>query len=267
MSTEKPTRFWARRIYTPVHVVTILLLVLLAGLVGSHYFLGHMARAASGNFLQRIHGAIYTTDMPEVVIAPRQLPPIEPAYQQPYDFRFRNDAFSWNVPMWTKLTAPYVGQPELRYLEIGLDVGRCFFWMLENVMTDPSSTMTGIDLFDGDLRDRFMGNLKLCGAEDRITIINEASQTALRGLPLESFDIIYIDGSHVKCDVLEDAVLSWRLLKPGGLLIFDNYEHIRTSKEAEGYEAPKVAIDAFYTCFDHQCEVLHNDWQVVLRKR
>ena len=51
----------------------------------------------------------------------------------------------------------------------------------------------------------------------------EPSQVVLRRLPLETYDIIYIDGSHATSDVLEDAVLSYRLLKPGGLLIFDDY--------------------------------------------
>ena len=48
----------------------------------------------------------------------------------------------------------------------------------------------------------------------------------LRRLPLESFDIIYIDGSHAVNDVLEDAVLSFRLLKPEGILIFDDYRWV-----------------------------------------
>jgi hypothetical protein len=36
------------------------------------------------------------------------------------------------------------------------------------------------------------------------------------------FDIIYIDGNHEASNVLEDAVLSHKRLKPGGWLIFDD---------------------------------------------
>lgn len=37
------------------------------------------------------------------------------------------------------------------------------------------------------------------------------------------FDIIYIDGNHEPEYVMEDAVLSFRKLKEGGIMIFDDY--------------------------------------------
>jgi predicted O-methyltransferase YrrM len=37
------------------------------------------------------------------------------------------------------------------------------------------------------------------------------------------FDLIYVDASHYAVDVLTDAVLSFKLLKAGGILIFDDY--------------------------------------------
>jgi predicted O-methyltransferase YrrM len=39
----------------------------------------------------------------------------------------------------------------------------------------------------------------------------------------EFFDIIYIDGNHEPDFVLEDAVLSFRKLRPGGKIIFDDF--------------------------------------------
>jgi len=38
-----------------------------------------------------------------------------------------------------------------------------------------------------------------------------------------NYDIVYIDGSHVANDVLQDAVLVWQLVKVGGFMIFDDY--------------------------------------------
>ncbi len=89
------------------------------------------------------------------------------------------------------------------------------------------------------------------------------SQVELRELPLHSFHIIYIDGDHVARAVLEDAVLSWRLLKAGGLIIFDDYawEHQR-----EPPFRPLMAIDFFTEVFRGQVEVLHRDYQVILKK-
>lgn len=36
------------------------------------------------------------------------------------------------------------------------------------------------------------------------------------------FDLIYVDASHVAIDVLQDAVVCWRLLEVEGILIFDD---------------------------------------------
>ena len=79
-------------------------------------------------------------------------------------------------------------------------------------------------------------------------------------------DIIYIDGSHDENDVLEDAVLSWRLLKEGGILIFDDYRWLRLYPD-QNIALPIVAIDAFYRSFESHLEVIHNSSQLLLRKK
>lgn len=38
------------------------------------------------------------------------------------------------------------------------------------------------------------------------------------------FDLVYIDGSHLRLDVLSDASMAWRLLREGGVMVFDDYE-------------------------------------------
>jgi hypothetical protein len=90
------------------------------------------------------------------------------------------------------------------------------------------------------------------------------SQEVLRTLPAESFDIIYIDGSHQGDDVLTDAVLAWGLLKEGGTLIFDDY----VWEESWADEvAPRVAIDTFVTLFRRSLDVTWREHQLVVRKR
>ena len=64
--------------------------------------------------------------------------------------------------------------------------------------------------------------------------------------------------------MLTDAVLSFQLLKPGGLLVFDDYRFILEDRPEE---RPAVAIDAFLTVFTPRCEVLHRELQLVVRKR
>jgi predicted O-methyltransferase YrrM len=93
----------------------------------------------------------------------------------------------------------------------------------------------------------------------------------MRNLPLESFDIVYIDGSHATADVLEDAVLSYRLLKPGGVLIFDDYRGAGALGQGpltrdKTSDFPKAAIDRFVQCFEDSLRVMHNSYQLILKK-
>jgi len=160
---------------------------------------------------------------------------------------------------------PFKGKP-VNYLEIGAYEGRSVIWMLENILTHPDSHVTAIDIFDGSFKERYYKNISVYS--DKVTTIENYSQLALREIPFESFDIIYIDGSHAKCDVLEDAVLSWRLLKKSGIMIFDDYKYAGCFSEEFGNQKdfPKIAIDLLVQCFDKQFEVIHNDYQIILRR-
>lgn len=109
-----------------------------------------------------------------------------------------------------------------------------------------------------------MANLDISGAAERTTVIKGFSQEELGKLPAESYDIIYIDGLHTAERVLEDAVLSWRLLKDGGVVIFDDY---KWPKPGPPEARPKIAITAFVRCYKPNLRIIHSDYQVILRKR
>ena len=100
--------------------------------------------------------------------------------------------------------------------------------------------------------------------EKRVNVIVGFSQVELRKLPLNSYDIIYIDGSHESFDTLEDLVLSSRLLKENGLMIMDDYQHYANRRL---FDRPKFAMDAFYATFHEQFDVIHYGWQVILKKK
>lgn len=193
-------------------------------------------------------------------------------YLKHYDFTLGNTfrGFIDVIPIWNKLLSPFKGKPDIQYLEIGVNEGRSAIWTLENILTHPSSKLTGIDLFpefpEGfDLKKKYLSNLKLSGFAHKATTIKGFSQIELRRLPLNSFDIIYIDGDHKADGVLADAVLSFELLKPGGILIFDDY---LWSKEQLPEELrPQIAIDSFITAYRNSIEVLHRGYQVFIRKR
>jgi hypothetical protein len=217
---------------------------------------------------RQLTAAFFTSPLPDVRLAVEDQQPDSRVYQRKYEFT--TDWFNYNVPVWEQALAPFKGQPNVSYLEVGTYEGRSILWAIENILTHPSSRLTAIDIFDGPYKERYFANLARSGGQDRVTSIANYSQLALRELPLESFDIIYIDGSHAKQDVLEDAVLSWRLLKKNGILIFDDYRWAGCFVEGTcdaPTDVPKPAIDAFLQCFDRQLEVIHNSYQVVARKR
>lgn len=186
----------------------------------------------------------------------------ENPYQKPY--RFSTDWFTSRIPVWEEALRPLKGQPQLHYLEIGVFEGRSALWMLENVLTHPASRMTCIDTFPGQLEDRFRANLALSGMAEKVTVLKGYSQEILKSLPPGSFDLIYIDGSHVAKDVLTDAVLSWQLLKTGGMLIFDDYRWARRRLPPE--ERPQVAIDSFLRVYRREYDLIHKKHQVILKK-
>jgi hypothetical protein len=184
-------------------------------------------------------------------------------------YRFTSRWHTNAIDNWAVQLAEYRGRPNLRYLEIGVFEGRSVIWMLENVLTDPSSQITVIDVFMEDYEQTFDANIRAAGAEARITKLVGPSQQRLRPLEPGTFDIIYVDGSHTADDVLADAVLGWPLLREGGLMIFDDYGwQGRPNGGPLPLELlPSLAIDGFITAYRNEIDVLHHDYQVFVRRK
>jgi hypothetical protein len=69
----------------------------------------------------------------------------------------------------------------------------------------------------------FKKNVVNSGISNKIVEHRGFSHEQIPKFQDEYFDIIYIDGNHEPEYVLEDAVLSFRKLKKGGYMIFDDY--------------------------------------------
>ena len=179
-------------------------------------------------------------------------------YKKNYDFT--QDWFTMRIPKWREVLKPFQGQLNIHYLEIGVFEGRSAIWMLENILTHPTARITCLDV---RFNARFLSNLKLSGFLDKATMIKGRSQITLRTLPLNSYDIVYIDGSHTAPDVLADAVLSWSLLKKGGIMIFDDY---LWEWDLPPQERPKIAIEAFLRIHKNELQKLHQGYQIIVKK-
>jgi len=181
-------------------------------------------------------------------------------YQKPY--KFTSDWFTEWIPNWKKVLAPFAGKPNVRYLEVGLFQGRSALWVLENILTHPSSKLTGIDI---KINEYLVENIDLAGATKRVTLLEGSSQELLKTIPSRSFDIIYVDGSHKGDDVLMDAVLSFAALKDGGVLIFDDYVWETGTLPSE--LRPMLAINAFLILSRSQVTILSKHHQLIVKKR
>jgi hypothetical protein len=58
---------------------------------------------------------------------------------------------------------------------------------------------------------------------DRVSIRQGDGAQELAGLPDASLDLIYIDGSHHYGDVVRDSAVACQKVRPGGILIFNDY--------------------------------------------
>jgi hypothetical protein len=77
------------------------------------------------------------------------------------------------------------------------------------------------------------------------------------------FDIIYINSSYFAKDILLDAVLSLKLLKIDGIMLFNNY--LWEKLEPIMY-SPKPAIDAILSIYKNEIAILFMGYQVIIKK-
>ncbi|OUL22762.1 hypothetical protein BV378_22830 [Nostoc sp. RF31YmG] len=192
-------------------------------------------------------------------------------------YQFTQDWFSIHIYLWQQVLKNFANLPNLKFLEIGSWEGRATSWLLDNILTHESAKITCIDTFKGScehqnldadciksLETRFDFNIALTGSADKVEKNVGISQEVLRTLPLDTYDFLYIDGSHIASDVLEDAVLGWRLVKVKGVIIFDDYNWPEVKDNPTQH--PKLAIDAFLTIFRDKIQIIFKGYQVIIQK-
>jgi len=198
------------------------------------------------------------------------------------EYQFTKDWFNWAPEIWNQLTLMLSGTATNRqFLEIGSFEGRSSIWIAENMMQE-NDILRCIDTWEGGeehgeedmggVEDRFRHNLIVATKKlprRRIFQLKGTSTKKLAELQSHpsgnSFDFIYIDGSHIAKDVLTDACMAWPLLKPKGLMVFDDY--LWTPNARDILHRPKAAIDAFINLFAEEVEIVHIGYQLIVRKK
>ena len=190
-------------------------------------------------------------------------------------------------PVWNKMLPRFNLK---RILEIGSFEGASACYLVDMLKDGKGGEIHCVDTWTGgvehlpggqapadmsDVKRTFERNTALAiaaaGAHVELIVHVGTSASVLSGLvdsKAEYFDMIYIDGSHQAPDVLCDAVLSYLLLKKGGLLIFDDYlwsEQLQSG--VDPIRSPKIAIDAFTTINCRKMKLLSAPlYQVFLQK-
>lgn len=186
-------------------------------------------------------------------------------------------------PNWFKLAAinyfnlvlpkRFAGKPLIDFLQIGAYTGDASQWMLDNILTDPSSTLTDLDTWSGseeeahkqfdwqnleDFYDKRMSNYS------NVIKIKDSSWEFLANAGEKQYDFIYIDGDHTADGVYKDATLSWPLLKQYGIMAFDDYQWSHDSGLEE--LSPKPGINKFLDEYAGDYSLLIMDEQVWISK-
>ena len=182
-----------------------------------------------------------------------------PSHMQRPDGFFGSNFFEKFIPNWASHLKHISGQPNIVGIEIGVLHGDCSVYCAEQIANGEGSIHYAVDIHETDY---FKNNTS---PYKNIIFKKGFSYDVLRHFPNDNFaDYILIDGSHLAIDVLADAVLSWKLLKDGGILIFDDYGWgIHTTDEKQ---KPKLGIDAFLSAYTGHYEMIEMGWQVFIKK-
>lgn len=122
---------------------------------------------------------------------------------------------------------------------------------------DETASFEGADVDMREVEARFRRNTGMLVEKSRhpvkLEVHKGCSDMVLASLLAELgrsyFDLVYIDGSHRAPDVLVDAVLGFTHLRPGGIMVFDDYLWRGSDKDfGNPARSPKLAIDAFVNC-------------------
>jgi predicted O-methyltransferase YrrM len=190
--------------------------------------------------------------------------------------QFTQDWFHWAPELWEQIIPKLPARKA--FMEIGSYEGRSMAWTIEHMMKD-GGTITCIDTWEGGeeheklekqhLEKTFDYNARVMRRAFPKREIRKAKGTSYQMLtvlatqPDSEFDFIYVDGSHLAKDVISDACLAWPMLKPEGVMVFDDY---MWGDRRDALHRPKMAVDAFTSLFAEEVNLMHVGYQYVVQK-
>lgn len=195
---------------------------------------------------------------------------------------FSVDWFSEHISAWESVLLDPQWRNKAAYKKNGLHAlmvgayeGRALHWLMENVLVSERDTASVLDAME----------YKPCVAERGRSVWNpvERVRDTLDGVIREyrprasllptktrlsdlvgeaAYDLVYVD-AHDSVHALESSVHAMRLLRPGGILILQNYTH----NQEHDTNCPRVGIDAFLATYVRYIHVRRNGFHTFVQKR
>jgi len=157
-------------------------------------------------------------------------------------------------------------------LEVGCLEGNATNWFLGRF---PEAKVSVVDWFKleqdlypkeltFDLESTFRRNIN--DNIDRVTVYVGDSHKILPQLITKNkrYDLIYIDGDHTSRGAIQDIVDSFRLLKPSGFMVIDDYVWKHYPPDIGD---PERAINSFLDIYQTQIDLIHKGIQIIIRKK
>jgi len=200
---------------------------------------------------------------------------------------YTEDHFSNNITTWEKHLLPLLEKEKEdgkgsspRVLILGAGEGLSSVWLARKAFggspsskdasiwaVDTPSTSSSIAASTAQLLEKnvkhFGKTIKVVRADSTVEAIGKVRGDFESEKKDGAFSAVYVDVDHSSKSYLEAGVLAYPLLKPGGLLLFNNYTH----DHLHTFSCPRPGIDAFAGCYSHLVKIVDRGWELVLMKR
>ena len=173
-------------------------------------------------------------------------------------------------PNWFKDVEKYfrhVPNVPLRALQIGTYTGDATEWLLNNREIE---RLHDVDTWQGS-EEKAHENLDFQTVEqyydsrfndDRIVKCKMTSDEFFL-INDKTFNFIYIDGDHTALQTALDGLNAFKVLEPGGVMAFDDYEW---NYNGDKYLEPKRGVDAFLSVCKDRYRLLEVGYQIWIEK-
>jgi len=160
---------------------------------------------------------------------------------------------------------------ENKILEIGCFEGLSSVFFADNFLDNPKSTLTCVDPFltiNNNDHSKFLQNneemnfdynISTCKNSNRITIHKITSDNFFENNN-QTYNFIYIDGSHELNFIKRDMENSFNILEKNGIMWMDDYSG------GDGIQI-KNTMNTFLEKYKNQYELIHKGYQLAIKKK